>query len=95
MIKLTNLITEKFPDMPEIKFWNKEEKLELTPQDIKNIWSFKSAFGKKLKTLIARKQLVRALPSIYMDTKQDGIKDTAEKLQSDSFIDLLNNGNLG
>jgi len=95
MIKLKSLITEKFPDMFEIKFWNKEEKWGLTPQDIKNIWSFKSAFGKRLKTLIKKKQLVRALPSIYMDTKQYGIKDTAEKLQSDSFIDLLNNGNLG
>jgi len=92
---MTSLLSEKFPDMPEIKFWNKEEKWGLTPQDIKNIWSFKSAFGKRFKTLIKKKQLLRALPSIYMDLEQGGIKDTAEKLQSDSFIEHLNDGNLG
>ena len=95
MIKMTSLLSEKFPDMPEIKFWNKEEKWGLTPQDIKNIWSFKSAFGNRLKTLIKKKQLLGRLRTIYLDTKQDGIEDTAEKLQSDSFIEHLNDGNLG
>ena len=95
----TNRLNEKFPDVRELKFFNKEDNLGFTPQDFKNIYSFSSAFGRKFKQLVVKKQLVKALPSIYFgDAVQKNEKDirtTAEKLQSDAVIDLIKNGNLG
>jgi hypothetical protein len=99
MIKLKNLMTEKFPDYRELSFFNKEDKLGFTPQDMKNITSFSSAFGSRFKQLVVKKQLVKALPSIYfadaVRNNEHDIRTTAEKLMSDQVIDLIKNGNLG
>jgi len=92
-------INEVFPDVNNIKFFNKEDNLGLTPQDIKNIYSFSSAFGKRFKQLIVKKQLVKALTSIYfadaVRNNEHDIRTTAEKLMSDKIIDLIKNGSLG
>ena len=97
--KLKDIMNEKFPDYRELSFFNKEDKLGFTPQDMKNIASFNSAFGKKFKQLIVKKQLVKALPSIYfidaVRSNEHDIRTTAEKLMSDKVIDLIKNGNLG
>lgn len=98
MIKLKTLLNEKFPNVNELRFFNKQYNLGLTPQDFRNIHSFNSAFGKRLKQLIVKKQLVNALPSIYfrdaVRNDEDDIRTTAEKLMSDEILDLIKNGNL-
>ena len=100
MIKLKSLITEKFPDYRDIAFFNKEFKWGFTPQDLQNIKQFSGAFGKKLKMLIVKKNLVKALPTIFfrdaVEKDEDGIRTTAEKLiNHEEFIQMAKDGQLG